>query len=155
MVFSKVEHEKKMNSEKKPFCLIVIILFIIILATVIMHSCGVSQRQRTKYLSMKSNFVTICGVVTKISYSDDKKQLFISLDHFKPKLDGNCFVLEGSNLIIAQNNGIDLLLNVGDEIELITAPQYFWDGYCFPIAELKNQGVVFLDFLTGFNNIQQ
>ena len=78
----------------------------------------------------------------------------IALDTTNPKLDGNLFVLDGSNLIIVQNNGIDSLLQVGDEIELITAPKYFWDGYEYPIDALESNGIVFLDFATGFNNIQ-
>ena len=132
----------------------IIMIPIVLVVAFFLQSCVVSQVQRTQYLSDPSNYISISGVMAKISYSDDKSQLFISLNDINHKLDGDCFVLDGSNLIIVQNNGIDSLLQVGDEIELITAPKYFWDGYVYPIAALESNGIVFLDFATGFNNIQ-
>ena len=132
----------------------IIMVPIVLSVAFLLQSCVVSQVQRAQYLADQSNYSTINGIVAKISYSDDKSQLFISLDGINLKLDGNCFVLDGNNLNIVQNNGIDSMLHVGDEIELITAPKYFWDGYEYPIAALESNGIVFLDFATGFNNLQ-
>ena len=132
----------------------IIMVPIVLVVTFLLPSCVVSQVQRAQYLSDPSNYISITGVVKVIDYSDDKKTLYILFDTTKPKLDSTLFVLDGSNLLIAQNNGIDSLLQVGDEIELITAPKYFWDGYEYPIAALESNGIVFLDFATGFNNIQ-
>ena len=158
MVSHKMKGKMGMNNNKRNVFLRntikIIMIPIVLVVAFFLQSCVVSQIQRTQYLSDPSNYISISGAAKVIGYLDDKKRLVIELDTTNPKLDGNLFVLDGSNLIIVQNNGIDSLLQVGDEIELITAPKYFWDGYEYPIAALESNGIVFRDFATGFNNIQ-
>ena len=58
----------------------IIMVPIVLSVAFLLQSCVVSQVQRAQYLADQSNYSTINGIVAKISYSDDKSQLFISLD---------------------------------------------------------------------------
>ena len=54
--------------------------------------------------------------------------------------------------MIAQDNGIDQKLQMGKQIEFISTPKYFGDGYVMPIVEIVVDGEVLLSFEQGQQN---
>ena len=48
-------------------------------------------------------------------------------------------------LRIAQDNGIDTKIKIGDQVEFITAPRYFYDGYIMPIVAISVNGECLLN----------
>ena len=59
----------------------------------------------------------------------------------------------GDNLPIAQQNGIDEKIEIGDQVSFITAPRYFGDGYVMPIVESSVNEEELLSFEAGFSNL--
>ena len=60
-----------------------------------------------EYYSQKSNYVNASGIVTYISYNDDKSALYLGFSDLNPRFDDDSFKIVGDNLLIAQNNGVD------------------------------------------------
>ena len=70
-----------------------------------------------------------------------------------PRFDDDSFKIVGDNLLIAQNNGVDKKIRIGDRVDFITAPRYFGDGYVFPIVGLSINNDELLNFEDGFYNL--
>jgi hypothetical protein len=51
-------------------------------------------------------------------------------------LSDNCFKLVGENLRTVQKNLDGKDFKLGDQLEFVTAPRYFGDGYVMPIVSL-------------------
>lgn len=74
-----------------------------------------------EYYSEKSNYVNATGIVTFISYDEDKSALYIGFSDLSPQFDDSCFKIVGDNLSIVQQNGIDQRIEIGDQVDFITA----------------------------------
>ena len=122
-----------------PFLFIIFLLF---------NFCEMAQE--LPYYSDKNNYISATGIVDYIKYSDDG--LYLGFSDLDPKFSDSTFKIVGKNFKIVQENGIEEKLEIGDEVEFITAPRYFGDGYIVPIAGISVDGEVLLDFEQGYEN---
>jgi len=127
----------------------VVIMECILLCT--LNACITNQRE---YYSNRDNYINVSGIIDHIKYNEDSSALYIGFTELSPTLDDNNFKLVGENLKIAQANGIDSKLQIGDRVTFITAPKYFGDGYVMPIASITVDGEVLLEFEEGYANLQ-
>ena len=104
------------------------------------------------YYSDKSNFINVSGTVTHIKYSERDGCLYLAFSDLSPKMDDTNFKLIEENAKIAQENGLDDVLDYGIKVDFITAPRYFGDGYVMPIVSLNIDGVCYLEFEEGYDN---
>lgn len=106
-----------------------------------------------KYYSERENYIDVTGTISHIKYSEDNESLYLAFSDMTPTLDDRNFKIIGKNLLIAQENGIDKKIQLGDKVNFITAPKYFGDGYVMPIVALSVNGEVLLEFEEGYNNL--
>ena len=105
------------------------------------------------YYAQKSNYVNTTGNVTHISYNEDRSALYLGFSDLNPQFDDNSFKIVGDNLPIVQQNGIDEKIEIGDQVEFISAARYFGDGYVMPIVEISINEEELLSFEEGFPNL--
>lgn len=125
----------------------------IFLLSLIGLSTSCSTIRMRKYYSDKDNYITATGIVTHISYNDDKTALYLGFSDLNPQFDDNSFKIVGKNLPIVERNGIDEKIKIGDQVDFITAPRYFGDGYVMPIVGISLNEEELLDFEEGFANL--
>ena len=106
-----------------------------------------------EYYSQKENYIDATGTVVFINYNEDATVLHLAFSDLSYRFDDTCFKLVGENLRIAQENGIDNKLILGEQITFKTAPRYFGDGYVMPIVAIYIGEECLLDFETGYNNL--
>ena len=128
----------------------IVLLPIILLLSISLTSCY-TIRERM-YYSEKDNYINVTGTVNYIVYNDDHTALYFEFSDLNPEFGDNCFKIVGKNLMIVQENGIDKKIELGDEIQFITAPRYFGDGYVMPIVGISVDGETLLDFEQGYDN---
>ena len=126
-----------------------LLLFMVCL-TLLFSAC--MSRKEIQYYSERSNYITATGTVMHIKYTEDRDELYLGFDELSPKFSDSTFKISGKNLLIAQQNGIDQKLELGDRIEFISAPRYFGDGYVMPIVGINIDGEILLEFETGYKN---
>ena len=127
------------------------IIVVIIVAS--LSSCY--NLEAKKYYSEKSNYITVSGKVSHISYNKEQTVLYIGFAEMSEEFDDNCFKIIEDNLKIGKNNGIDDVLCLGKRVEFVTAPRYFGDGYVMPIVALSIDGKCYLKFDDGYNNLMR
>lgn len=126
-------------------------ILIVICAFVLLSACD--SKNKLDYYSQKDNYVNVVGTVTYIHYNEHYDALYFNFSDLNQKFDDSCFKIVGDNLSIALDNGIDQKIGVGSQVEFITAPKYFGDGYVMPIVSISVEGEVLLKFEEGFSNL--
>lgn len=126
------------------------IIIMIMLIIIFLSACNSIKKQ--EYYSNKENYVNATGIITHIAYDEDNTVLYLDFSELTPSFDDTCFKIVGDNLLIAKNNGIDQKIKVGDQIEFISAPKYFGDGYVMPIVAITINGENILGFEEGYTN---
>jgi len=111
--------------------------------------------EEEKYYSQKDVYFSATGVVTSCTYRSDQPSAYLEFSDLTPKFDDVCFKIVGDNLSIVKANGIDQKIQVGDQIEFITAPKYFGDEYVMPIVAVSINGESLLNFEEGFANLMK
>lgn len=129
----------------------VALLISLLCLLVLLTSCTTIKMKN--YYSQKSNYINATGIVTHISYNEDKSALYLGFSDLNPKFDDNSFKIVGDNLPIVQQNGIDEKIEIGDQVDFITAARYFGDGYVMPIVEISVNEEELLNFEDGFANL--
>lgn len=129
------------------------VLFVTSLLCFFVFLTSCTERKMRDYYSQKSNYVNATGIVTHISYNEDKSILYLGFSDLSPQFDDSSFKIVGDNLSIAQHNGIDEKINIGDQVAFITAPRYFGDGYVMPIVQISINNEELLNFEEGFSNL--
>ena len=143
------EHMTKEISFSCKFIVLAIILCLIFC----LSSCKMTEKQ--KYYSQKGNYIDATGRVTYIFYDDDHEALYFEFSELTPQMDDICFKIIGENVSIVQEKGIDQIIKIGDQVNFITAPKYFGDGYVMPIVAISVNGEQILSFEEGFSNFQK
>ena len=110
-----------------------------------------------EYYSDKANYIRVEGTVSHFRYtSHSKTKLYLAFDDVTDsRLEHKDFVMEGNNLTIAQEQGLDEKVTIGSRVSFVTAPKCFYDGCVLPIAALSIDGEDLLLFDEGFENLQQ
>ena len=127
-----------------------ILLLLIICIAIFLSSCN--AKQQLEYYSNPDNYITVVGTVTHIKYNEERDSLYLGLHQIPTEFSDNSFKIVGENLLIAQENGIDQKLKIGEQVEFISAPKYFGDGYVMPIVGLTVDGEILLTFEQGYRN---
>ena len=127
-------------------------LFLLLLfcITLVLSSCA--SDEKFQYYSQPENYITAVGTVTHIQYNEENDALYLGLEHLPSEFADNAFKIVGKNLLIAQKNGIDQKIQIGKQIEFISAPRYFGDGYVMPIVGLTVDDEILLAFEPGYTN---
>lgn len=125
-----------------------LMLLLVLCITVFLSSCTLDEK--VAYYSESGNYITATGTVTHIKYDENKDILYLGFEELTPGFSDNAFKIVGKNLLTAQENGIDEKLKIGKQIEFISAPRYFGDGYVMPIVEITVDGEVLLAFEQGY-----
>lgn len=107
------------------------------------------------YYSQKENYISATGIVINISYNEDMSVLYLGFSDLEPKFDDIDFDIVGDNLSIVRENGIDEKIKIGDQVDFITAPKYFGDGYVMPIVAISVNEEVLLNFQDGYDNFMK
>ena len=102
------------------------------------------------YYADQSNYIGVTGTVRYVQYDEEGAALYISLEECPEGFSDTTFKLTGDGLTIAQERGIDELLQLGGEITFTAAPRYFGDGYVIPVAAIEVEGVTLLGFDEGY-----
>jgi len=126
------------------------IFLLALFIAVVFSACTLNQE--IDYYSDTNNYITATGTVTHIKYNENQDALYLGFDSLSPGFSDNTFKIVGKNLLIAQDNGIDQKLQMGKQIEFISTPKYFGDGYVMPIVEIVVDGEVLLSFEQGQQN---
>ena len=129
-----------------------IIFLLMVLIIIILSSCS-SNNNVLKYYSDPENYVTAVGTVTHIKYNEENNTLYLGIDQLTPEFSDNSFKIVGDNLTILKSNGIDQKMNIGQQIEFMSAPRYFGDGYVMPIVAIAINGETLLNFDQGYENL--
>ncbi len=133
---------------------IVLSIAVVLIGFVIFCFCYKNDISQEQYIKDESNYITVTGTVSYLSFNDDRTVLHIALTDLNEKLDDNAFKVFGENLKVLQQKNIEQKLSVGMNVSITTAPKYFGDGYVFPVAALVVDGDELLDFETGLKNIR-
>ena len=136
--------------EKRNYLILFVILVEIVLIAYFSIVC--QNQEEFNYYAEKSNYISVTGTVSYISFTEDNKKLYVGFATLNPKCDDNTFKIVGQNLDIAMENGIETKLKVGDEITFITAPKYLGDGYVMPIVAISVHDELLLSFNEGYQN---
>lgn len=123
------------------------------LLCLLVFSTSCTARKMKDYYSQKSNYVNATGIVTHISYNEDRLALYLGFSDLNPQFDDNSFKIVGDNLPIVQQHGIDEKIEIGDQVDFITASRYFGDGYVMPIVEISINEEELLSFEEGVPNL--
>lgn len=129
------------------------IVFVILISYLIIFSTSCAGKEMKEYYSQKSNYISAEGIVTHISYNEDKTALYLGFSDLNPQFDDNSFKIVGDNVPIVQQNGIDDKIKKGYKVNFITAKRYFGDGYVMPIVEISINDEELLSFEEGFFNL--
>ena len=113
---------------------------------------GCSAKQQLGYYSQRENYVTVTGVVSHISYNREQTALYLGFDMLDPTMDDSNFKIVGDNLLAVRAKGIDNKIKIGTEVEFVTAPRYFGDGYVMPIVSICIDGEELLGVDAGIQN---
>lgn len=127
-----------------------IYLVLILCITTVLSSCALNED--VEYYSNSNNYITVVGVVSHLKYNEEKDVLYLGFEQLSYEFADNAFKIVGKNLLVVQENGIDSKLQLGDQIEFISAPKYFGDGYVMPIVGITINGEELLSFEQGYNN---
>ena len=125
-------------------------IFLILFLLMNLTSCF--KYEARIYYRDKDNYVNATGVVSHMKYSEEGTALYFGFDNLSPKFDDNAFKIEGDNLKVVQDNGIDEKIKIGDEVSFMSAPKYFGDGYIMPIMAISIGDDVLLEFEQGYEN---
>ena len=126
-------------------------LFLLIICIIILFSSCNAEKE-LEYYSNPDNYITVVGTVTHIEYNEEMDSLYLGLQQIPSGFSDHSFKIVGKNLLIAQENGIDQKLKLGEQVEFISAPRYFGDGYVMPIVGLAIDGETLLAFEQGYQN---
>ena len=126
------------------------LLLWVLCALFVFSSCN--YQKSVAYYSEKNNYISASGTVTHIKYNDERDALYLGFDNLTPDFSDNMFKIVGQNLLIVENNDLQHKLKIGKEVEFISAPRYFGDGYVMPIVGLTIDGEILLEFEQGYNN---
>lgn len=128
----------------------------LVLLTVCMLICsltGCLKNKQWAYYQVQDNYVTVTGTVCHMKYNDEETALYLAFEDMTVTFSDNHFKLEGENLTLTRERGIDEKVAIGDVVTFISAPRYFGDGYVMPIVAIETDDTVLLTFDEGYENL--
>ena len=148
------------NVHYKNFLLLLLVLFLSASVVCIgiwlafMPSKKTLQREMTEFYSNDSVYETVTGEIVEISNGNlFRVRITSESPNFTRGLSDVSFlflVAGGSEWNDEQKY---LSFEIGDQISFISSSIHFYNGHYLPIVQLEKDGVVYLDFETGKNNL--
>lgn len=132
------------------YVLVPAVLFVVLCYTMVLWE---PIRPRLEYYSDSNNYIKSTGTVSYLSWGPNQSYVFLAFVEIPAEYSDTSFVIEGENLRIMQENGFAEKIQLGTEVEYISAPRYFWDGYSMPIVALAVDGETLLSFEEGMQNL--
>lgn len=126
----------------------------IFLLSCLLSSCYLAAKEK-EYYAHKENYVTAVGTITFINYNEEKTALYLGFSDLTPRFSDDSFKIVGDNFLTVQGNGIDKKVQIGKQVEFVSATRYFGDGYVMPIVAISVDGEVLLSFDEGYDNFQK
>lgn len=136
--------------KKKAMCTFMVLLLV---CSTLLCSCSISNRTLLKYYSVRSNYVTVNGVVDYMQDAPELDGLYLGFSELFPTMDDSCFKLVGTNREIVLKEDILQKVQLGTKVSFMTAPRYFGDGYVMPIVAISVDGEELLSFEEGYENL--
>ena len=133
------------------------ILLLLDLVCLIMCICmfgHFTKRQKQKYYADRDNYITTTGVLIHIKPDDETGTLYLGFSEMDYAYDDINFKIIKESYQIASKRGLDEKLKIGETVSFVSAPRYFGDGYVMPIVEFSIDGVEYLSFEEGYDNLQ-
>ncbi len=125
---------------------------LLVVITAVISSCY-SAKER-EYYAQRENYVQACGKVDFINYVHDRAELYIGFSSLEPAFGDNCFKIVGKSYDLVLERGIEEKLHIGQEVEFVSAPMIFGDGYVMPMVAISVDGEALLEFEEGFAYLQ-
>lgn len=126
----------------------------IFLVTFLLSSCYLTAKEQ-EYYAHKENYVTAVGTITFMNYNEEKTALYLGFSDLTPRFSDDCFKIVGENFHTVEKNGINEKIQIGKQVEFVSATRYFGDGYVMPIVAISVDGEVLLSFDEGFDIFQE
>ena len=133
--------------------LIVLLCFVLLIVSSCIYINYTWEQREKEYYSDKDVFVECQGTVTFINKTENMIYLAFDFDQSKNNFSDSSFKLNEVNSQIVIEAGFIREIRNGDTVNFISAPEYFGDGYVYPIVGLSTKDKVYLDFETGYNNL--
>lgn len=148
------------NKVMKRSILNIILYFAAILACIIRLEDYQNDLRHLSYYQNREHYVTSEAVIAEYDYTmDSKTNQPISLRFYCSAIPNGfyekAFVLEGENLEIALQNGLQDMLTAGTTIVFSAAPAIMWNGYRVPVVAISVERQTVLSFDTGFSKLNQ
>lgn len=132
----------------KNYCIAIVLTLISLL---LFASCD--SKKKYNYYADKDNYISVVGTVSYIKQSEDAAILYLEFDNMSVQLSDNFFKVVGDNYIILQECMMSSGIHLGDQLEFVTAPRYFGDGYVMPIVSICREETVLLELQDGVENL--
>lgn len=144
-----------MLSMKKLSFIYKITIFIILVLSVIvlLNSCLFSEEY--KHYKNRDEYVLVEGNIVHILNQNDNKKLILEINNLSYQFSDICFKIVGKNYDVVFERSLIDELSVNDKIIFHTIPGYLGDGYVYPIVSVEVNGVRYLDFEEGYENLIQ
>ncbi len=112
---------------------------------------------RGDYYADPNNYRELDCKIVEVDTDYDGKSIYLSLEHNSDEFeDGENFVINGENLRVARENGVNDILKKDNVITVKAAPgEFSGPGSGYSIAGLSCGGKDYLPFEVGLNNIAQ
>ena len=132
-----------------------IIIFVIMLFAIIglllLLSLQFSIKEEYNYYKNVNNYVYASGQLDNYRFYEDS--LYISINDLNYEFSRNKFRLEGENVNLLKQRGVERYMTPNVNIEIATAPRYFGNGYKMQIVALSIDGYTLLEFEEGYDNL--
>ena len=125
------------------FCIVFLLIIGLIAFSVFTLSCGLLENKMCEYYSDDNNYQQVRGVVTE---TVNEHVIVVEI-----LSDSEDFIKYGNKVQfeICSNESVGRQIMVGDNIEFISAPKYFYNGNKLPIVQIVLDDIEYLDFLDG------
>lgn len=132
----------------------IVVLFVVL--AFLFQGCDFNAPLRNDMLEYYSDddvYVELCATVQNVRYNDHTQNTEFDVVLLTKIEEFQLSIVDGvSTFGIARFGYEETRISVGDEIQFISAPFYFYNGHDLPIMELRKDGEILLEFEEGKSN---
>lgn len=141
-----------MRKKKFLFSKIIICIVLVVIA-IILEACFHSEEYN--HYKEKDKFIIVEGTIVHILNQEEKKKVILEVENLTHSFSDICFKIVGENYDLIYERELINELSINDEISFHTIPGYLGDGYVYPIASIEVNGVTYLEFEEGYENLME
>ena len=109
--------------------------------------------QEYNYYKNTDNFIEVTGVLGDYYIRDEHDWLFLHFEETSFQFIDTSFILDGENYNVVMDKNIIEVLEPNTVVQFVTAPGYFGDGWHYPIVAIEINGITYLEFEEGYENL--